>query len=72
MDRLSKRQGTQYDKKSPDFPLESTRLRGIYTLSAITVLGIVGYGLTLKYRGVSALLPQSPPAAPSPSPQSAS
>jgi hypothetical protein len=51
--RLSKEQGAQYDKKSPDFPLEKARLRGVYFLSATTVLGIIGYGLTLKYRWVS-------------------
>ena len=53
MKRLAQSQGLQYDKKSPDFPLERTRLRGIYVLSTITVLGIIGYGLTLKFRGVS-------------------
>ncbi len=52
VDRLAKSQGSEYDKKSPDFPLEKTRLRGIYLLSAITVLGIIGYGLTLKFRWV--------------------
>jgi hypothetical protein len=51
--RLAQSQGLKYDKKSPDFPLERTRLRGIYVLSTITVLGIIGYGLTLKFRGVS-------------------
>ncbi|KAK4038975.1 major facilitator superfamily domain-containing protein [Parachaetomium inaequale] len=48
--RLSKEQGAQYDKKSPEFPLERARLRGVYFLSATTVVGIIGYGLTLKYR----------------------
>ncbi|KAK4186128.1 MFS general substrate transporter [Podospora australis] len=42
--------GKEYDKNSPDFPLERTRLRGVYTLSTITVLGIIGYGLALKFR----------------------
>jgi hypothetical protein len=53
VDRLSKTQGAEYDNRSPDFPLEKTRLRGIYLLSATTVLGIIGYGLTLKFRWVS-------------------
>ncbi|KAG7294427.1 hypothetical protein NEMBOFW57_004498 [Staphylotrichum longicolle] len=48
--RLAKTQGSQYDKNSPEFPLEKTRLRGVYLLSATTVLGIIGYGLTLKFR----------------------
>ncbi|KAK4172586.1 putative transporter [Triangularia setosa] len=39
-----------YDKNSPSFPLEQTRLRGIYTLHTVTVLGIIGYGLALKFR----------------------
>ncbi|KAK4146409.1 major facilitator superfamily domain-containing protein [Dichotomopilus funicola] len=50
VERLSKTQGEKYDKKSPDFPLEKTRLRGVYVLSATTVLGIIGYGLALKFR----------------------
>jgi hypothetical protein len=54
LDRLAKTQGAQYDKRSPDFPLEKTRLRGVYILSATTVLGIIGYGLTLKFRWVRA------------------
>jgi hypothetical protein len=57
VDRLAKTQGVEYDKKSPDFPLERTRLRGVYLLSGTTVLGIIGYGLTLRYRWVS--LPSS-------------
>ncbi|KAK4236052.1 major facilitator superfamily domain-containing protein [Achaetomium macrosporum] len=48
--KLSKSQAEPYDKKSPDFPLERTRLRGIYLLHAITILGILGYGFTLRYR----------------------
>ncbi len=52
VDRLAKTQGSQYDKRSPEFPLEKTRLRGVYVLSATTVLGIIGYGLTLKFRWV--------------------
>ncbi|KAK0667876.1 major facilitator superfamily domain-containing protein, partial [Cercophora samala] len=39
-----------FDKNSPGFPLEKTRLRGIYTLHTITVLGIIGYGLALEFR----------------------
>ncbi|KAL2197115.1 major facilitator superfamily domain-containing protein [Corynascus similis CBS 632.67] len=50
VDQLRKDKGADYDKKSPEFPLEKTRLRGIYVLTATTVIGIIGYGLTLKYR----------------------
>ncbi|KAH6848245.1 major facilitator superfamily domain-containing protein [Chaetomium sp. MPI-CAGE-AT-0009] len=50
VDRLSKELGGQYDRKSPEFPLEKTRLRGVYLLSTITVIGLIGYGLTLKFR----------------------
>ncbi|AEO62002.1 hypothetical protein MYCTH_2312878 [Thermothelomyces thermophilus ATCC 42464] len=50
VDRLRKDEGAEYDRKSPEFPLEKTRLRGIYVLSGTTVAGIIGYGLTLKFR----------------------
>ncbi|KAL2166540.1 hypothetical protein VTG60DRAFT_2527 [Thermothelomyces hinnuleus] len=50
VDRLRKEKGAEYDRKSPEFPLEKTRLRGIYVLSGTTVAGIIGYGLTLKFR----------------------
>ncbi|KAL2257021.1 hypothetical protein VTK26DRAFT_769 [Humicola hyalothermophila] len=56
VNRLSQKQGSQYDKKSPDFPLEKTRLRGIFVRSTTTVLGIIGYGLTLKFRGHIAIM----------------
>jgi hypothetical protein len=52
VDRLSKKYGGLYDRKSPEFPLEKTRLRGVYLLSSITVVGLIGYGLTLKFRWV--------------------
>lgn len=52
--RTVKRGGDEdFDKNSPGFPLEKTRLKGVYTLHAITVLGIIGYGLALKFRAVS-------------------
>ncbi|CAP70901.1 uncharacterized protein PODANS_3_9580 [Podospora anserina S mat+] len=51
--RTVKRGGDDFDKNSPGFPLEKTRLKGVYTLHAITVLGIIGYGLALKFRAVS-------------------
>ncbi|KAK4644965.1 hypothetical protein QC761_309580 [Podospora bellae-mahoneyi] len=49
--RTVKRGGDEdFDKNSPGFPLEKTRLEGVYILHAITVLGIIGYGLALKFR----------------------
>lgn len=52
VERLEKELGGQYDRKSPEFPLEETRLRGVYLLTAVTVVGLIGYGLTLKFRWV--------------------
>jgi len=36
-----------FDGDSPDFPIEATRLKGIYFLIVASALGSVGYGLAL-------------------------
>lgn len=46
-------QGLSRGRDSAEFPLERTRLRGIYLLIAITTLGTVGYGLALMTKTVS-------------------
>lgn len=38
---------------SADFPLEETRLAGIYILTIIGVIGTVGYGVALQTHAVS-------------------
>ncbi|KAK1764932.1 MFS general substrate transporter [Phialemonium atrogriseum] len=44
-------EGSSYDgSASPDFPLEKTRLKGIYVLITISALGTLGYGLALMTR----------------------
>jgi len=35
---------------SPDFPIEKTRLKGIYILITISALGTLGYGLSLLFK----------------------
>ena len=51
VDRLY-RNGVACREISPDFPLEETRLRGIYFFVATTSLGTLGYGLVLMTRTV--------------------
>ncbi|KAK3326749.1 major facilitator superfamily domain-containing protein [Apodospora peruviana] len=44
------RKQPQLDKNSPNFPLETTRLRGLHWITLITVITLVGYGWTLETR----------------------
>lgn len=36
-----------------DFPIESVRLKGAYTLLIVTAIGTAGYGVALMTRAVS-------------------
>lgn len=45
------------DGDSPDFPIEATRLKGVYFLIVASALGSVGYGLALMTRAVSSSSP---------------
>ena len=49
--------GGDRDGDALEFPLEKTRLRGIYFLIAISSLGTLGYGLALMTRTVRLLSP---------------
>jgi hypothetical protein len=46
-----------FDGDSPDFPIEATRLKGVYFLIIASALGSVGYGLALMTKAVSHLSP---------------
>lgn len=39
-------------RDAPDFPIERTRLKGIYVLVTISALGTLGYGLALMSEAV--------------------
>jgi hypothetical protein len=45
------------DGDSPEFPIEVTRLKGVYFLIVASALGSVGYGLALMTRAVSSPSP---------------
>lgn len=43
----------QAHNEPPDFPIEKTRMKGIYAMVISSTIGIVGYGLVLMTRTVS-------------------
>lgn len=54
--RMVKRGGDDFDKNFFGFFFEKIRLKGVYIFYVIIVLGIIGYGLVLKFRVVSVCL----------------
>lgn len=53
--RLTAEKLPNVQRDAPDFPIERTRLRGIFALITISALGTLGYGLALMTKTVSVL-----------------
>lgn len=53
--KLSTSEGRSFDGHELDFPIEKTRLEGVYILVIVSGLGTLGYGLALMTEAVSIL-----------------
>lgn len=53
VEKLSRDRPEPVHNESADFPIEKTRLKGIYVLITVSALGTVGYGVALMTKTVN-------------------